>query len=105
MATENIIMSMVKTGGNRQDCHEKIRVLSQQAAAVVKQEGGDNDLLSRVQADSYFAPIPGHLDNILDPKTFVGRAPQQVARFLSEEVRPLLEPYKAKMDVKIELEL
>lgn len=29
----------------------------------------------------------------------------QVARFLSEEVRPLLEPYKAKMDVKIELEL
>lgn len=29
----------------------------------------------------------------------------QVARFLSEEVRPILEPYKAKMDVKIELEL
>lgn len=29
----------------------------------------------------------------------------QVTRFLSEEVRPLLEPYKAKMDVKIELEL
>ncbi|KAL0992490.1 hypothetical protein UPYG_G00093980 [Umbra pygmaea] len=47
MATENIIMAMVKAGGNRQDCHEKIRVLSQQAAAVVKQEGGDNDLLSR----------------------------------------------------------
>lgn len=29
----------------------------------------------------------------------------QVARFLSEEVRPLLEPYRSKMDVKIELEL
>lgn len=61
-----------------QDCHEKIRVLSQQAANVVKQEGGDNDLLARVQADPYFAPILGHLDNILDPKTFIGRAPQQV---------------------------
>uniref|UniRef100_A0A673YP99 Adenylosuccinate lyase n=1 Tax=Salmo trutta TaxID=8032 RepID=A0A673YP99_SALTR len=105
MATENIIMAMVKAGGNRQDCHEKIRVLSQQAANVVKQEGGDNDLLARVQADPYFAPILGHLDNILDPKTFIGRAPQQVARFLSEEVRPLLEPYKAEIDVKIELEL
>ncbi|XP_077415740.1 adenylosuccinate lyase isoform X1 [Vanacampus margaritifer] len=105
MATENIIMAMVKAGGNRQDCHEKIRVLSQEAAAVVKQEGGDNDLLSRVQADPYFAPILGQLDAILDPKTFIGRAPQQVARFLSEEVRPLLEPYKSKMDVKIELEL
>ncbi|KAM3597211.1 uncharacterized protein V6R79_001343 [Siganus canaliculatus] len=105
MATENIIMAMVKAGGNRQDCHEKIRVLSQEAAAVVKQEGGDNDLLARVQRDPYFAPILGQLDAILDPKTFIGRAPQQVARFVSEEVRPLLEPYKAKMDVKIELEL
>uniref|UniRef100_A0A8P4K937 Adenylosuccinate lyase n=1 Tax=Dicentrarchus labrax TaxID=13489 RepID=A0A8P4K937_DICLA len=105
MATENIIMAMVKAGGNRQDCHEKIRVLSQEAAAVVKQEGGDNDLLARVQGDPYFAPILGQLDTILDPKTFIGRAPQQVSRFLSEEVRPQLEPYKAKMDVKIELEL
>lgn len=31
--------------------------------------------------------------------------PLQVTRFLSEEIRPLLEPFKAKMDVKIELEL
>lgn len=61
-----------------QDCHEKIRVLSQEAAAVVKQEGGDNDLLARVQQDPYFAPILGQLDAILDPKTFIGRAPQQV---------------------------
>uniref|UniRef100_A0AAY4ANT5 Adenylosuccinate lyase n=1 Tax=Denticeps clupeoides TaxID=299321 RepID=A0AAY4ANT5_9TELE len=105
MATENLIMAMVKAGGNRQDCHEKIRVLSQQAAAVVKQEGGDNDLLARVQADPYFTPILGQLDSLLDPKTFVGRAPQQVTRFLAEEVRPLLEPYKNKMDLKIELEL
>lgn len=105
MATENIIMAMVKAGGNRQDCHEKIRVLSQQAAAVVKQEGGDNDLLARVRADPYFTPILGQLDDLLDPKTFIGRAPQQVTRFLSEEVRPVLEPYKSKMDVKIELEL
>ncbi|XP_016370204.1 adenylosuccinate lyase-like [Sinocyclocheilus rhinocerous] len=105
MATENIIMAVVKAGGNRQDCHEKIRVLSQQAAAVVKQEGGDNDLLARVQADPYFTPILGQLDALLDPKTFVGRAPQQVTRFLSEEVRPVLEPYKSNMDIKIELEL
>lgn len=61
-----------------QDCHEKIRVLSQEAAAVVKQEGGDNDLLARVQRDPYFAPILGQLDALLDPKTFIGRAPQQV---------------------------
>lgn len=29
----------------------------------------------------------------------------QVKMFLAEEVRPLLEPYKANMDVKVELVL
>ncbi|CAI9556975.1 unnamed protein product, partial [Staurois parvus] len=83
MATENIIMAMVKSGGNRQDCHERIRVLSQQAAAVVKQEGGDNDLTNRIRSDPYFAPIHTQLDQLLDPKSFVGRAPQQVSLALA----------------------
>uniref|UniRef100_A0AAX7UW52 Adenylosuccinate lyase n=1 Tax=Astatotilapia calliptera TaxID=8154 RepID=A0AAX7UW52_ASTCA len=103
MATENIIMAIVKAGGNRQECHEKIRVLSQEAAAVVKQEGGDNDLLARIQRDPYSAPILGQLEALLDPKTFIGRAPQQVSKFLAEEVRPLLEPYKSNMNVKVDL--
>lgn len=105
MATENIIMAMVKAGGNRQDCHEKIRVLSQQAAAVVKQEGGDNDFIARVRADPYFSPIHEHLDSLLDPSSFTGRAPQQVAKFLKEEVRPALIPYQSMMGGKIELTL
>ncbi|XP_028346441.1 adenylosuccinate lyase isoform X8 [Physeter macrocephalus] len=103
MATENIIMAMVKAGGNRQDCHEKIRVLSHQAAAVVKQEGGDNDLIERIQADAYFSPIHSQLDHLLDPSSFTGRASQQVQRFLEEEVHPLLRPYESVMKVKAEL--
>ncbi|XP_077308553.1 adenylosuccinate lyase isoform X2 [Lithobates pipiens] len=87
------------------DCHERIRVLSQQAAVVVKQEGGDNDLINRIRSDSYFAPIHTQLDQLLDPKSFVGRAPQQVMKFLKEEAIPLLTPYQSKMDVKIELDL
>uniref|UniRef100_F7GC18 Adenylosuccinate lyase n=1 Tax=Monodelphis domestica TaxID=13616 RepID=F7GC18_MONDO len=66
MATENIIMAVVKAGGSRQDCHERIRVLSQEAAAVVKQEGGDNDLIARIRADPYFGPIHGQLEHLLD---------------------------------------
>ncbi|XP_077805860.1 adenylosuccinate lyase isoform X5 [Macaca mulatta] len=103
MATENIIMAMVKAGGSRQDCHEKIRVLSQQAASVVKQEGGDNDLIERIQADAYFSPIHSQLDRLLDPSSFTGRASQQVQRFLEEEVYPLLKPYESVMKVKAEL--
>lgn len=94
MATENIIMAMVEKGASRQEVHEEIRVLSHQAAAVVKQEGGDNDLIERVKNTAFFAPIHAQLDSLLDPSTFVGRAPQQVERFLANDVAKALEPFK-----------
>jgi adenylosuccinate lyase len=97
MATEEILMAMVAAGGDRQVCHERLRVLSQQAAAVVKQEGGDNDLIDRLRADAYFAPIHPRLADLLDPAAFVGRAPAQVAAFLRDEVAPALAPYAADL--------
>ena len=74
-------------------CHEKIRVLSQEAAAQVKQQGKDNDLVERIKKDKYFDPIKGQLNELLDPKTFVGRAPKQVLLFLKQEVKPVLCKY------------
>lgn len=97
MSTENIIMAMVKAGGDRQVCHEKIRVLSQEAGAQVKQLGKDNDLIERVRKDSYFAPILSELDAILDAKTFTGRAADQVDEFVAEEVDCVLELYKENL--------
>ncbi len=95
MATENIIMAMVKhANGDRQECHEKIRVLSHQAARVVKEEGGENDLIDRIKKDTYFQPIWEKLDEILDSKSFVGRAPEQVDEFIEEWVEPALQRYK-----------
>lgn len=94
MATENIIMAMVKQGGDRQECHEKIRVLSHQAGAVVKEQGGENDLIERVKKDEYFAPVVPQLEALLDPKTFVGRAPEQVDGFVRDWVEPALKPYE-----------
>ena len=103
MATENVIMAMVQAGGDRQVCHEEIRVLSHEAAAVVKQEGGDNDLIERIRNTAYFAPIHDQLDSLLDPSTFIGRAPEQVDRFLSDEVVPVLKPYSEALDGSAEL--
>ncbi|KAF9823312.1 hypothetical protein SFRURICE_019121 [Spodoptera frugiperda] len=97
MATENIIMAMVQAGGDRQVCHEKIRVLSHEAGAQVKQHGKDNDLIERVKKDSYFAPILSQLDKILDASTFIGRAPEQVTEFIEEEVNPVLNKYKQSL--------
>jgi adenylosuccinate lyase len=94
MATENIIMAIVKHGGDRQEAHEKIRVLSHEAGAVVKEQGGENDLIERVKADPYFQPIWAELDALLDPATFVGRAPEQVDSFVREWVAPALKPYE-----------
>lgn len=93
MSAENIIMAMVKKGGDRQVCHEKIRVLSQEAGNQVKIHGKENDLLDRVRADPYFSPIVGDLDTILDPSTYIGRAPEQVTEFLEDEVKPVLALY------------
>ena len=65
-------------------------MLSHEAAHQVKQLGLENDLIERVKNDPYFDPIKGQLDALLDPQTFIGRAPQQVDKFLAEWVRPAL---------------
>ncbi len=93
MATENILMAAVASGGDRQDLHERIRRHSQAAAAMVKQEGAPNDLLDRLAADPAFAHVD--LDAALDPRKFVGRAPEQVDEFLAEVVDPILAKYQA----------
>lgn len=81
MATENMIMKMVAKGGSRQDAHHHIRDLSHEASAVVKGEGGKNDLVERVKKDKYFEPIWADIDDMLDPKLFTGRSAVLVERF------------------------
>ncbi|KXS18793.1 Adenylosuccinate lyase [Gonapodya prolifera JEL478] len=97
MATENLIMAIVKKGGDRQEAHEKIRVLSHEAAQQVKELGLENDLIERVKKDSYFEPIWADLDKLLDPSTFTGRAKEQVVSFLAGPVKEALEPFEAQL--------
>ncbi len=87
MATENILMAAVACGGDRQELHEKIRQHSQAAANRVKLEGGENDLLERLAHDPDFAGLDW--ESLLNPESFVGRAPQQVDEFLEQFVEPL----------------
>jgi adenylosuccinate lyase len=105
MATENIIMECVKAGGDRQELHEEIRQLSMEAGRNVKVEGKENNLLELISKDEMFKPVWGRLDEIVDAKKFVGRAPAQTVEFISEEISPILEKHKAllgeKGDVKV----
>lgn len=105
MATENIMMECVKAGGNRQELHERIRVLSMQAGKNVKEEGKDNNLIDLIKADKTFAAVHGRLDEILNAEKFIGRAPSQVSEFIENEVDPILKGNAAvlgqKGDVKV----
>ena len=105
MATENIMMECVKAGGNRQELHERIRVLSMEAGRNVKERGGDNNLIDLIKADDMFAAVKDSLGNILDARNFIGRAPSQVVEFISDEIDPILAENKAvlgdKGDVRV----
>ena len=94
MASENILMDAVKKGGNRQDLHERIRVLSQQAGANVKDLGLSNNLIDLIAADPAFAMLSREeLTAHLEPSRYIGRCPEQVEEFLAEEVEPVLARY------------
>ena len=105
MATENIIMALTTHNISRQEAHEEIRVLSHQAARVVKEGGRDNDLIDRIRRTPFFAPIAGELDSLLDPRTFVGRAPEQVEKFCEGEVKRALHGYAHLLGGKEQVEL
>lgn len=89
----------VKSGGDRQDLHEAIRVHSMAAGAVVKGEGKPNDLMERIANDPLFASVHDKLDSMIEPSLFVGRAPEQVSEFIEEEINPILEANKQLLTV------
>lgn len=103
MATENIMMDAVKRGGDRQELHERIRTHSMAASRVVKEEGGENDLLQRIANDSSFGVTLEELEALLDPSKYVGRAPEQTTDFINEVVNPALAPYESIEDEKAEI--
>lgn len=92
MATEEFLMAGVATGGDRQELHEVIRVHSQDAGKEVKENGGSNDLIDRLQGDASFSKVD--LASALDAKKYIGRAPQQVDAFITNVVEPIREKYR-----------
>lgn len=103
MATENIMMDAVKRGGDRQELHERIRTHSMEAGRMVKVEGKPNDLLERIAGDPAFGTTMEELQSIMNPRNFVGRAPEQVTEFLNEVIRPILEENKEVLGMTAEI--
>ncbi len=94
MATEIILMDAVKAGGDRQELHEKIRSHSMAAGRRVKEDGAENDLLSRIANDPAFGMSMDQLKGLMDAKNFIGCAEMQTEDYITEQVRPVLEENK-----------
>ncbi len=103
MATENIMMEAVKKGGDRQELHERLRMHSIAAGKVVKEEGGENDLIDRICADPAFNLSHDEIDSIMIPENFTGRSAEQVDSFLSAYVKPLREKNRDVLGENAEL--
>lgn len=105
MATENIMMDAVKAGGDRQELHEKIRVLSMEAGKNVKEKGLENNLLELISADSAFNMTLEDLEKTMDPSKYTGRSEQQVEEFIGEVIRPILEENKELLGLKADIKV
>ena len=95
MSTEKILMECVGKGESRQKMHEVIREHSVAAGLAVKEQGLENDLLSRL-ADDDRVPfdlkvLEGMISNYQE---FTGRAAEQTVEFLDEVVAPILKKYR-----------
>ena len=100
MASENIMMDAVVRGGDRQELHERIRVLSQEAGRNVKDLGLSNNLIDLIAADPAFGMTKEELTAHLEPSRYIGRCPEQVEEFLTQEVQPVLEKYAGVLGEK-----
>lgn len=103
MATENIMMSAVKKGGDRQELHEQIRTHSIAAGKRVKEEGLENDLIERIANDPLFGMSLEEIQAHLNPSAFIGRCIEQVEEFISNCVNPAITKYSDEIESSAEL--
>ena len=90
MATERWLMLGVQAGGDRQTLHEVIRRHSRAVGAELER-GAPNDLLDRLARDPAFARVDATaLRRELEPRRYVGRAPEQVVEYLEGPLKDLL---------------
>lgn len=100
MASENIMMDAVRRGGDRQVLHEEIRKMSIEAGRVVKEEGGENNLLQLIAQNPMFGMSLEEISAHMDPSLYIGRCPQQVDEFLENCIQPVLDKYADALKAK-----
>ncbi|MDE6850203.1 MAG: adenylosuccinate lyase, partial [Clostridia bacterium] len=66
----------------------------------VKVNGKDNNLIDLIKSEKMFKPVHNKLDEILDAKKFIGRAPSQTVEFIENEIDPILKANSGNLGLK-----
>ena len=74
-----------------------------EAGYRIKVLGEDNSLLEQIAADPAFGLTMEELQTAMDPKKYVGRAPNQVEEFLKEVIDPILKENKELLGIQTEI--
>ena len=92
MVMEAVMMGAAGAGGDRQEVHERIRGHALEAARRMA-EGEDGGLFERVAGDEGLGVSAEELEAMARPEGLVGRAAEQVDRFVAGQVAPVLGRY------------
>ena len=60
-------------------------------------------MIERIANDSAFGMTKKEIEAILEPRNFVGRAPEQTEEFITEWVQPVLNANKEMLGMRVEL--
>jgi adenylosuccinate lyase len=97
LAAEPVLLYTASRGGDRQTLHERIRQHAIAAADRVGR-GEPNDVIERLAGDPEIGIEREELERMLSPESMVGRAPEQVDRFIAEWIDPLLERHEGDIE-------
>jgi len=101
LASEDLMLAAARAGGDRQELHEVVRKHSREVAEAMADGESRNDLFDRLRKEPLFAAIA--IDDFEDAGRLVGRAPEQVDRFIEAVVTPIRRAYGQKLPKSAEL--
>ncbi|WP_185852899.1 adenylosuccinate lyase [Blattabacterium cuenoti] len=105
LMTESIIVESVKNGADRQEIHERIRIHSMNTNYKIKLEGKKNDFLQRLLDDKKIPINEEKINQMFNPKNFIGFSSDQSIEFVEKKVNPLLDRFYHFIDSNMDLKV
>lgn len=99
LATESFLMAAVKKGKDRQQVHERLRLHSLEVGRRIKEEGLDNDLLTRIAKDAAIGLSQTEIETLIHDAHVTGLSEKQTHDFLANEIDPLLAKHAHLQDL------